>query len=549
VLALGALAWLPADADTVASSAEWKKLKKKLGADLGGNDMKRRLRAIERLGYADWPDAVEQLIKLVKKPDPRVDALEKRFNKLVKAMVKIQKSVQARFGYITREERRNRNTYLAEMATLRRTLNSVSATKRTIVDALGLTRNPEAVLRITKATDKERDPVTKAHLLLALATIPDKDATDIIRAAVAQEDRPWVRTAAIAALSQRGAADGLDLLLGALTDDAWPVRAAAVDALKKLGKAALPDAVPPLLQLLAEEQGRLKGDVADALSAMTGASVGADADLWRSWWEANKEKILKGEEGAAGGDSKKKHGTTARFYGIPTTSRRIAFVIDLSGSMDEPANLPDDPAKRRRQRGGATSTGHGGGKGDGPPPPSDPSQRPLPRNPSKLDVVKKELMQAIWSLPEDALFGLVGYNADVQLLGRGIMKATRANKVDVGKMVSEWVANGGTNIYDALVLALSLGQDKKRPDKKFTAGVDTIYLLSDGVPNLGRIVDPDEIIADITARVKTRRIKIHTIWVDTGEGGANPQVKEDAERGGEFMRELAEKTGGKFVKR
>lgn len=558
---LAVLAAAPASAGTVSSAAEWKALKQKLARDLAGDDMPARRRAIEKLGYADWPDAVQMLLKMLAAPDPRTDALEKRFEKLTQFILQINKSVTDRGMKITPEEQRNREQYLSEMAEIRRTLTAVGSSRRAISEALAHTRQPEAVAALVKATEKERDPVARAWLVLALGPVPDPAAADAVRAACTQEASAWVRAAALQAMAVRGAVEDLPVILGALGDEAWPVRGAAVDAVAKLGKKAFPDAVEPLIALLGTETGRLKGDAADALAALTGASVGADAELWASWWAANKERLTGPKAfGAGAGDpvteERKPHGTVATFYGIPTTSKRIAFVIDLSGSMNEPANVPGDPAAGGPTGGGPTTTGGGAGGGEGPPA-SDPSQKPLPPNPSRLDVVKRELMRAIWALPDDAVFALVGFHSEAAVLGK-VQKATRAVKLETGALVDKWIADGGTSTYDALCLALALGVDPKAPDKSFKDGVDTVFLLSDGEPTFGKIIDPDEIVTDIVAKVQTRRVRIHTIWVEEskdqagrrgrrGGGGGGAQDQEDP--GGRFMRELAEKTGGKFVKR
>jgi hypothetical protein len=399
------------------------------------------------------------------------------------------------------------------------------------------------------ATRGERDAVVRANLLAALGQIAGDAPAAAIRASIAQDDSPYVRAAAITALGGKKSKSDLAMLLGALDDEAWPVRAAAIDAVKALGHVAVPDAIEPLIALLETETGRLKGDIADCLSKLCGKAIGPDAELWRSWYAANKAKVIERTKaddiGAplSGGKPEEGHGTTASFYGIKTTSKRIAFVVDLSGSMTRPASVPKDAAGR--PTGGAVTSGRAGKNS---PPPEDPSMQPLPADPTRLDVVKRELMKAIWTLPEDALFALVGYHTEAQLMGRGILKATPANKKQTGKMVGSWTADGGTNTYDALERALALGQDRKRPDKKFDEGVDTIFLLSDGLPSFGKVSDPDEIVNAIVEKAKKRRLRIHTIWVGAPAGNG-PNAGRANEMGERFMRGLAEGTGGQFVKR
>ena len=79
---------------------------------------------------------------------------------------------------------------------------------------------------------------------------------------------------------------------------------------------------------------------------------------------------------------------------------------------------------------------------------------------------------------------------------------------------------GGTNIYGAVELAF------EDPD------VDTIYLLTDGEPTHGVIVDPMELAAEVIRWNHTRRVRIHGISVG---------------RESEMLEKLAEESGGRYV--
>ncbi len=534
---------------SVSNKKEWKKLKAELAPRLGGDDHEKRNRAIYKLGRADWPDAVKLLLKYVKRPDPKLDALVKRFDKLTSWMIPLEKKAMANGGRLPVNEANSHRAYIAEQGEIRRTITAIAALKRTIVDALGDARRTACIDLIVKALEKERDAVVRAHLVLALSQIPGDKTGDAIRAVVVQDDSPYARAAGITALGSKQGKKDLAMLLGALDDEAWPVRGAAIDAIKALGSSAVPEAIEPLIGMLETETGRLKGDIADCLSRLCGKAIGPDAELWRSWYTANNTKVAERSKASdfgaplSGGAADDAHGTTASFYGIKTTSKRIAFVVDLSGSMMRKATAPKDAAGR--PTGGAVTSGRAG---KGSPPADDPSMQPLPAEPNRLDVVKRELMKAIWGLPEDAIFALVGFHTEAQLMGRGTQKASNGAKKAVGKMVAGWNAEGGTNTYDALQLALALGQDRKKADKKFAEGVDTIFLLSDGLPGFGKVSDPDEIVAAVVDQAKKRRVRVHCIWVGAPAGGG-PGAEKANERGERFMRELAEGTGGQFVKR
>ena len=78
---------------------------------------------------------------------------------------------------------------------------------------------------------------------------------------------------------------------------------------------------------------------------------------------------------------------------------------------------------------------------------------------------------------------------------------------------------GGTNIYDALMAAFV--------DER----VDTIYLLSDGDPSAGSVIDPALIRTRIARFNRARKVQIHCIAL----GADNALLKGlAADSGGEY---------------
>ena len=63
--------------------------------------------------------------------------------------------------------------------------------------------------------------------------------------------------------------------------------------------------------------------------------------------------------------------------------------------------------------------------------------------------------------------------------------------------------------------------------------MDTIFLLSDGVPTKGVVIEPEEILRIITKANRLARIKINTIYL-----GVEPSP---------FMQRLAEENFGRYV--
>ncbi|HGY92058.1 MAG TPA: VWA domain-containing protein [Planctomycetes bacterium] len=239
------------------------------------------------------------------------------------------------------------------------------------------------------------------------------------------------------------------------------------------------------------------------LEDLVGESKGSDFQAWAAWWKSNASSF-KGEndadtpeeEAAKKASQENPSGTT--FYGIKTWSKRLAFVLDVSGSMNEPADYA------------------GGSK-------------------RKIDVAKEQLTQAITSLPKGAWFNIIFYSSDYKLWKKRLVQATPAIKAEAKAWVAQVEANGATNIYDPLVKAFELaGRGSK--DKDYQVALDTIFFLSDGQPNRGRVTSPQDIVREIRRLNRLKRVQIHTIGVGRGHNAG-------------FMKALADLSGGTYIAR
>ena len=121
-----------------------------------------------------------------------------------------------------------------------------------------------------------------------------------------------------------------------------------------------------------------------------------------------------------------------------------------------------------------------------------------------------------------------------ELYETGMMDVTEKNRKQILAWIDGLKTRAATNIYDSLELAFKLGT-KASPVKP--KGVpDTIFLVSDGAPTVGKYVLPDVILEHVKRWNKRRRIKIHAIGV-----GADHDI--------EFLQTLAETHGGLYVAR
>jgi hypothetical protein len=104
-------------------------------------------------------------------------------------------------------------------------------------------------------------------------------------------------------------------------------------------------------------------------------------------------------------------------------------------------------------------------------------ERRAPKRP-KVEIVREELLRALSGLQSHSSFNILGYNATPSAwrAERGGLKLHRAGTETI-ESARAWTraleVATGTNIHDTLAAALDVPE------------VETIYLLSDGVPSRG----------------------------------------------------------------
>lgn len=332
---------------------------------------------------------------------------------------------------------------------------------------------------------------------LLIKLVGKASVTDASGVRLGKDDRDALRVAAAEALGRQGHKSVAAPLRTALTGfkHPTPLRMAAVKALRTL---AMKESIDPLIDgLKISDAPEVVNACRQALTEMSGKSH-PDVNAWRRWWDtARADFKVKGAPIARGpraepAKAEGKGGT--RFYGIETRSKHLVFILDRSGSMME-----------------MDSSGTG----------------------RKMDVAKAELIKAIESLPDDATFNIIFYNSTWDVWKKGMTVATPANR----KRAVEWVKGidhvGATNIFDPLERAFQLA-GRGTHDKAYKLALDTIFFMSDGLANRGRIIDPRHILAEIERMNALKKVRIHTIGI-----GDNHDIR--------LMKGLADLSGGTYV--
>ncbi|MHC4952609.1 MAG: VWA domain-containing protein [Planctomycetota bacterium] len=367
--------------------------------------------------------------------------------------------------------------------------------------------------RIAALAKPEAILATASDPALRAAAVRAADNIEVVKKSATDDKSEAVRAEALLALLRFKVSAIKGTVLAALGDPSWRVRALAVAICVR---ARLVEAAGALIDALAKEDGRLRKDIDDALFALTGTRLYGDVDLWRSWWSSNQERIAREAKALADageydkilgglergelerGDESKRKGGTSAFYGIPTVSKRVVFVIDISRSMQDAAQAKPAATTGRKK-----------------------SRYPAPAGNSKLDIAKWQLHRAIESLPKDAVFGIVVYSESYAVWANELSAASSRNKKKAHSFVDDLRGNGTTNIADSL-------------DKAMELAPDTIYLLSDGDPNRGRVSKLDALLEEILERNVRKRLVVHAVGIGEAAGST-------------FLERLAKATGGLYV--
>jgi HEAT repeat protein len=360
---------------------------------------------------------------------------------------------------------------------------------------------PEVDEALRRAATRHRDPRGRAGALLGLAGRGAVTAEDVERAL--RDDAHEPRVAVALALPAGGGPlawpePGRALLVRLLEDASWRVRTAAVQAALQVWKA---DVVVPLIDRLEPERGRVRDDIHRALVTLTGGDVGPDAQLWKAWWSARGTSFDPGErpEADRAGRIRFRAGTerstvpgtqTVAFYDLPLASERLVFVFDLSGSMGK-----EDSAGQGR---------------------------------TKLDVLRERFGEVLAALPPETQFDVWVYRYPSDFppkprLERAFDKLqplTPGQRQKAERWLARQDAKGWGAFFEPIEVALQ-------------EDVDTLVLLSDGVPSRGRYERTFRLVDEVARANVFAGLHVDTILAGTRAADRS------------FMEDLAGATAGR----
>lgn len=287
------------------------------------------------------------------------------------------------------------------------------------------------------------------------------------------------------------------VVMKALRDSSWRVREAAVMALLDAPDSYEDQIILALINTLAQESGKMRKTLADALKKLTGENLGTDPDAWIDWFKNKKRE----EQGLPAKSGKGDRGTRVKVFETETFSDRYVFLIDTSISMTEKIT----PEEKERLQKSITS---------GPGDEKDP-RRPLDWSKinCKLDLAREEMIRSLEVMdPERTTFTVISFAENATVWKDELVPTSKENVEAVADWLRAIKGAKRTNVFGALDAAYDLseriaGTDvEKRKPKKPKKGEkegpitgkspdealpDTIFLYTDGYATWGKYSGED----------------------------------------------------------
>jgi hypothetical protein len=486
-----------------------------------------RIGAVELLGRVAGKGAALRLHKLLRKAFEERVRIQQQIPRLEKEVREFERRLQEELvrqgGGISPSSDEQYNRLRREAAGARSEVTRLAYFVDAAARAAGAALDREegkvqekSLSALVRAFEKGRDGLGMRTLDVLRHATSRSVVTRLVEI-LAETSEPLVRSEIIDVLGdsgdlsiERGSIETA-LIETHLSDESWMVRSRTASALARLRSRA---AIPALIARFEAEQGRVRTDLAAALTSLTGKRFGVSAATWARWWREEGDRFeVPAEEPELEGSLDARESLGVTFFGIKTTSQRVLVLFDVSGSMNYSMVPRGNPTDQRGQ----------------------PPDLPREGEDSRLEAAKRELVKAFGGIRDGGLFNIVLYATDVWTWKEKLVEMDTEARSEALRFAENLTAVGGTNIYGALSLAFErVGVEEG--DEWCDPLVDTIFLLSDGRASMGVTVDADEILSFVRERNRAAGIVIHTI----GLSGAQDAY---------LLRSLAEENGGAYAAR
>ena len=384
----------------------------------------------------------------------------------------------------------------------------------TAIEALARIGVGDAFEEISAALDRPGvDVRLRARALDAL--VASKRGIEFAIGAASGKD-PELRAVAMGSLALRAADPrAMKILLGGLEDLDSSVRNVALRSLRQVRVKSMIGALIRVVDSHPDESFKVRA--LELLVNASGQNFGLAAVDWKKWWAQSEAAFEFPKQEEEGITSVKKRGL--EYFGIEVSSKRLGLIADISSSMrrmvavkaesldeeEEEETVGGDgrtrvaPVKKKKKKQGGVVVKDGKAR--------------------KIDILKKELTRLLKKLPADTSLNIITFDATYRSWQKVLQPLRGRGRAKALAYVARIATGSGTNVFDTLEFAL---KDKR---------VDTIYLLTDGLPTRGRITAPAAILKEIDVLNRARGVTIHTIAF-----GAESNL----------LMQLAERNGGQY---
>ena len=288
-----------------------------------------------------------------------------------------------------------------------------------------------------------------------------RSAVPAVLEAAWRERDPLVRAAAAAlAWGRLPVAEAEARLVTLSADPVTSVRRAALEALGTCGARA--GVAQLVARLSAESEERLVLRGIELLQGLSGLKHRRDPRPWNDWLRTLPADWKPGRARPAAEGEPLASRTVASLAGLPIVSRRVTFLIDLSGSI---WNVRPDGKTRK-------------------------------------DLVDERLRAALEGLSGDTRFNLIPYTGEPHPWKKELVPATPARVREAASWFEACKESGSGNLWDAALLALA------DPE------VDTLIVLFDGAPTGGTRHRLELLVPLLLERNFARRAAFDFVLVD-----------------------------------
>ncbi len=247
------------------------------------------------------------------------------------------------------------------------------------------------------------------------------------------------------------------------------------------------------------------------LTRWTGATFPChQPELWRKQFEDEGGKLellpdpSKVERDPTRTVARSSGRTQSTFYGIEVVGRNVVFIIDRSGSMK--TMVPKPPGLNTSTAGNEFT---------------------------RLQAATHQTALAVQSMRPEFTFRIIVFSDTAKALSKAPVRAGRSG-TSLTHRFGRLRPKGGTNLGDALIMALGDGADVMLEPNE--TRVDEIFVLTDGNPTVGDYQSPGAILSVVNQLNQYRQARIHTVFTG-GEGGPP------------FLQDLAAQNRGSYVQR